>query len=892
MKAYLLLLPLLCLGFFLSAQEVLLFDDTQEATLVYRYGHLNGPYAASLRNVLHSLQPQNPQQATLDVYYRYNLRILEGDQSLKNCLQWELVETTRAPRPYGFAFEDLLPPSGVIYNLELLADDEVVATKCVEQTFGTSLPAYAFDFTMPEGETYYTLRVSDLNFKYDQRHIQAVQQRKRNIDQYLTSKNKLTALHLSLQAFRQLEPLPQQLDSYRQQVRSYEDQLRRITDGVFWTALQLNTPDAYDPEQLKELAAHCQEEIVAWQRWLNELAANLHILYFDQGVAAYEKGNQHAAYEAFSASLRANDCYAPSHYFLAYLDFAAGKVDAAGERITLVLNHYDPDPNTRLDAERLASGIVRFYLDAGQRAVVLKQYPDGVAIYQQALAFSKGIRGFGFGQAEALSRMQEAYTLDFHDRLDQVVYTQNTGQHQLALEQLNTALDFQERFRVNTTFDTRRLASEIVNDLYEEQLAQIRDYRYAQEWDQALSLVARTETLLAEYPDLVSQPEQIAQEKERVLLGKYQGMLTQTEELLRKNQLDAALAQATGSLQFVQAHQLDTEHERTSQWLILRVQQQRYERFVRGGDRARQANDYSNALEQYAQARQLEQQAEGLRPVATLKQNITATALLEAERIHQRVWQQSADDNEQLQQATTQLHALASRFDIRYEARFVRLIEQLDDQQCTNARDLLLPREEAQLAQDQTASDYIAARATLVRMESLLQQYPDCALSDATLRMNERVVAACATYQEQLEAAERAEQQQQFAEAIRQYAAAGISYQDASVQARLAAHPALKLYDYISNHNNYRMTLAGGHYYLDQRQHDRSLELLHLLIDGGLEPRNTERLQLRLGSALAVRHHVEAANWKTTFYGFVPKEERKPYRKMYRSFRKQWKRMV
>lgn len=892
MKTYLLLLPLFLLTTTLSAQEVVLFDDTQEQTLVYRYSQLSGPSAPALQQILRLLQPQNTQQAALDVHYRYQLRILEGSNSLKNCIQWEVLQTERAPSPYGFTFEDLLQPNGATFNLELLADGEVVATKCVQQNFGTNLPAYTFDFTELEGGVYYTLRVNDLTFNYGSRHIQAVQQRVRAIDQYLISKDKLIALKHSLEAFHQLSPLPQQLGSYGQQLRNYENQLQRICAEPFWNILQLDAPNAHDPEQLNASVSACKDEVHAWQHWLDGLVATVHILYFEQGVAAYQDGHLRAAREAFQASLRTSDCYAPSHYFIAYLDFEQGHIEEAAQRVRRVLNRYNPDPNTRTDANRLASGIVRFYLDAGQHEVALRRYPAGVAHYEQALAFSESIRGFDFGQAEARSRMQEAYQLDFHDQLDQVAHTHQTGQYQLALTQLDEALKFQQTFRVNSTADTRKLASVIVNDLHDEQLTQIRAYRYEQQWDQGLSAVAVAEDLLRAYPGMVREPQQLAKEKQQILMGKYQGMVAQAEELLQNQRLDQALAQAEKGQQFVYDYALGLSQERESQRLIEKVQQLRYERFVRGGDRAKRDGQYGSALEQYEQAQVLEGKVTLLQTAAELPQKLSSTALLEANRLLQEVLQRAADDNSQLERTQAQIQALAGRFQIGHEPQLTGIIQQLKQQQCTNARDLLLPQQEQQLAQQQTARDYIAARATLDNIAQLLQKYPDCGLDESSLVMNERIVTACATYQEQLQSAERAEQQLQFAEAIEYYAAAKNSYADGSVQARLATHPALRLYEYITSHENYRMVLAGGHYYLDQRQHEQSLELLQLMVDRGIDPRATEGLQQRLGSALAVRHYVASANWKTTFYGFVAKEERKPYKELYRAFRKQWKRMA
>lgn len=892
MKTYLLFLPLLCLPLFLSAQEVLLFDDTPAQTVVYRYTQLSGPSAPALQQIFRLLQPQQTPQASLDVYYRYQLRILEGTNSLKNCIQWEEVTADRAPRPFGFTFEDLLAPSGMIYNLELLADGEVVATKCVEQQLGQALPGYTFDFTEVAGGVFYTLRISGLTFKYESRHVQAVQQRMRAIDQYFIAADKLTALHRSLTAFRQLEPQPQQLDSYRQQLRSYEEQLRKICTAPFWNALELDASNAHDPEQLKVKKMACQEEVIAWQNWLEALVANLHILYFEQGLAAYQSGQLHAASDAFHASLRANDCYAPSHYFLAAMDFEQGKVEDAAQRIRLVLNRYNPDPHLREEANHLASGVVRYYLEMGQDAVAVRRYPEGVASYQQALAFSESIKGFSFGQAEALSRIQEAYYLDFHNQLDQVVYAQKAGQYQRALEQLNEALAFQERFRVNSTADTEGLARGIVNDLHQAQLAEIRGYRYQGEWDQALVAVASAEKLLQAYPGMVAQPQQLAQEKQQVLLGKYQKMLASAEAFIQQQQYDQALTEAEGSLQFVQHYQLGSSQERESQRLITRVQQYRYERFVRGGDRARQQGSYASALEQYQRAQALEKEVALLSPNSSLAAQMKSTALLEAERIHQFVLRQSADDNEQLQQAKAEIEILANRFGIHHDPQLKGILSQLEEQQCTNARDLLLPREEDQLAREQQARDYLAARATLARIDQLLKAYPNCTLSEASLRMSERIVAACAAYQETIQAAARAEQQQQFGQAIELYVTAKAQYADASVQARLAPHPALNLDAYIVDHQNYRMPLAAAHYYLDQRQHERALELLRLMTNRGVELRQTEDLQLRLGSALAVRDYVATASWKEAFYGFIAKEERKAYKPLCRSFRKQWKRMV
>ena len=891
MKTYLLLLALF-LSAQLPAQEVLLFDETEEQTLAYRYHHLNGPSASTLRQIIQCLAPNQLHQTAFQLSYAYQLQILEKPEALKVCINWQELIIDRELQPLGFAFADVLYPSSATFNLQLLADGEVVKSECVQLNFGGSLPAHTYNFTNVEGGVFYTLRVNELHFNYGSTQLQAVRQRKTAIDAYLSAKDQLIDIHTQLEALRQTEVRPQLIDDYRRDLHNYREEIRRISNASFWNTLQLRGPNAYDPEDLRAHLQTCRADIQSLEAWLADLDANLHVLYFEEGVRLFEAGNRHAAHEAFCASLRSNDCYAPSHYFLAFLDFEAGKIAPAGQRIIKVLNQYSPDHRTRTDATRLANGIVRYYLDAGQSAVAQRHYPEGVALYEEALHFSESIRGFNFGQAEAISRIKEAYYLDFHDQIDQVVARQRSGQYEVALQQLEQAVAFQRRFQVNSTVDTRRLAAQIVDALYEEQLGEIAGLRRNKAYDQALSAIQKTERLLQSYPEMVRRPLALDSEKQQVLSGKFQSMISETETLVSAGRLDQALEQARRTKGFVQDYQLEASMERESQRQYVRVQQLRYERFVRGGERAQESSQYAQALEQYEAAQQLEREETDIRTDASLASRITSAAVAAAEELFAQSMRTNGSNNERLMDVRGQVSSLANRYGISNHPAIQNIFNQLDDQLCSNARGILLPQQEKQLAREQQAGDYIAARKTIRRIEQLLNTYNSCGLSNASLLMHQSIVEACADYQENLQAAEAAERQGRFGRAIEYYQVAKAAYQDASVQARLSGHPAFRLEQYLTDHTDYHMQLAGAHYYLDQREHAKSLALLNLMLQKGLHPKATQGLQQRLGSALAVRHFVAAANWKETYYGFVSKEERKAYKTMYRSFRKQWKRMA
>ena len=888
MKNYLTLLLLFLAGYG-SAQDVLLFEDAPSQTLVYRYSNLSGPAAPAVRQMLQLLEPQQPSRAAFHLNYTYQARVLEQAQQLKIEFDWLELTVSHEPRPLGFPFDAELLPGGVTFQLELLADGAVVSTQQVSQPVGQRLPHYDFTFAPVAGGVLYTLRTSNLQFTYGSREVLAVQDRVKAIDLYRRAKTDLLRIQADLAALSQTEPRPADLPALSNQLNNLQQQLRNVEQAHFWPQLALDTPQAYDPEQLRALRQTCAADLQQQQRWLDDLRRNLHELYYTQGVDRYEHGQPGAAREAFRQSLRANDCYAPSHYFLAFLDFADGQVPAAAQRLTKVLNNYDPDPQTAENARQLAQRIVRFYLDEGAVAVANRQYPAGVALYREAFTFSQSIRGFRFGQAEAESRIQEAFYLDFHDQLDEVLNLYRNQYYDQALQQLDAALAFQAQTGVRSTYDTRGLQRDLVQAALTQQVAAIKAARQEQQWDEALRQVAATESFLADYHGLATNTVAFEQARDQVVNGKYQSLYATAEASTRSKLLDQAPTEARQAREFAVSYQLPAAVLRSSDAQLSGIQQQRYQRFVQGGDRAREQAAYTQALEQYEQARQLEKQEASLVVAPLLGSKIKATAVSEVERQFETVMPHAGSDNAQLHGTYQALQELTRQYQLGAEPRIAAVFRQLDTQLCTNAHDLLLPQQERLLASQQEAGDYLAARATLVAITELLATYANCGLSDASLRMAENVVAACAAYQETLAAAQQAEARQQFGRAIEQYVAAARQYQNPSVQARLAGHPAFLLFAYLANHPNYRMTLAGADYFLSQREHDRAWALLQATIRQGVHPKATEAVQQRLGSALAVRDYLPAANWKTAFSAYVGKSDRKTYQTMYQAFRKQWR---
>lgn len=891
MKTYLPLLLFFLLGT-LSAQDALLFDESPSQTLVYRYQHLSGPAAPVVRQMLQAVAPPTGAPQGFELHYSYRMRILQQDQKLDVGLDWLSLQADQAPRVQGFLFDDLFLPTGVTFHLTLLANGRAVSTEAVTLAFGASLPGHHFKYGPIQGGVFYTLQVTDLHFQYAPAAVAAIQDRRRALTEYGAAKIELDYIHRELAQFPEQLPTPRELQDGRAKYDHLRGRFTAVQRAPFWTLLHLDAPQAHDPERLRALRDDCATRLQQIDAHLQHLAANVHLLYHQEGVAQFQRGRLRAARDAFEQALRTQGTFAPSHYYLAYLDFSEGRVEAAADRTRRVINQYNPDPTTDQDARALAADIIRFYFDSGQTAMTARRYPEAVDWYVKAKTYGQSIHRFPFGQQEADSRIQEALHYDYHDRLDATVALYRQKDYNAALNRLNDALAFQRTHRVPSTFDVRSLEADIVRDFYAAQLTNIRQLRIQQRWEDALRDIQQAARLAADYPGIVRDTQALDTEQQLVQEGRYRELYQLAEENIRLQKLDQALGEAQAARQFAQAQRLSATLLETSDNQLAKIQRLRYQRFVQGGDRAADQGQYDQALAQYAQARQLEVELPYLAGTSQLANKVKAAVLAQARNIQRQALQTTPNDNAALTAARRQIADLAARHQLGADPALQPLFAAIDDRVCDNVRTQILPAQERLLAQQQAASDYTAARNTLDNIQKLWSDYPACnATPNPQVLQQEATIRACAAYQETLQDAILQEQRQQYTRAIAQYRAAARRYDDPQVRTRLAGHPAFDLYPYLANHPQYRMALAGVDAYLEQRDVAQALQLLRTVITQGAPIAATEGTQQRVGTVLAAQSYVRTASWKEAFYTHIPKSERKPYQAMYKAFKQKWKAM-
>lgn len=891
MKTQLLLIITLLLTTTLQAQDVLLYESFADETLVYNRHNANGTSASIVRNMLQAIAPHGQAGGSFDLNYSYQLRVVDQGTQLKGSIDFTEITVTGEPQPMGFPFADLLYPRVASFGIDLLANDEPVLIQCVEVDLDHSgRPRFVFTYDQPQPGTVYTIRIVDLDFVFLAPQLQAVRQRKAAIQEYRAAAAAYQALTLDLDQLTKGQPDPDYLSNLRQQLDQLSVQVGNLDGARFWNVLPLEGPAGHDPQQVVFLRDQTNEQLVLTQQWHDDLLANIHELYYQKGLSLYDDRQYGAARQAFQRSLRTADCYPPSHYLIAVLDFNDGRIDPAAQRIRKVINNYGPDPQTEEGARELARQIVRFYLDEGSAAVAAAHYPEGVAFYQKAQAFSGSIHHFTFGQVEAESRIREAFHLDFHHQLDNVQQLARQGQYEQALADLEVAMAFQQEFRVPSNFDTDRLQRKLVQSAFDRQLTQLRQWSQDQRWDEGIQSLPKAESFLQRYPGIVQNERELLTVKGQLFQGKFNSLYRQGEQDLSAGRLAAALQASEAAQRFATQNQLSASTQAQARRLVERVQEARYAAFIAEGDQLVVATEFQQALNKYKQAKALEPKL-AVQPVDRLSGKMQSTARAAVLQAQQRALQLHRQDNQEIAATLRYMKGLSDEYLLVNDAEVTAAIAELEDQRCTNANEIIYPEAVRRFHQHEVGKDYIAAQSVLDELRGLLAEYPSCGLDGTVIRVNNDVVVACANFQETLLAAQQAEDRRQYKTAIEQYQAAKGFYENRLVAQRLPAHPAFELYSYVFAHEDASMLLQGANYYGAQQDFESAMNLLREVIDRGVNPKNTDFVQTQLGDRLAIANYAPDTRWKRAISPYVSKGERRKMRFLYQAFRKRWKRM-
>ncbi len=156
-------LLLLLLSSFLVAQDILLFEDTKDETLVFSVQNTSSSSASTLRQILHTLASQHGHNPSFDLSYEYECRLIEKSDHLSSNLHFVNLDVSHDPRLQGFSFADLLLPPAVSLTVDLLAGDEVVHSVSQRiSLINLDQASIHFNYSDIQPSTVYTLAIKDL----------------------------------------------------------------------------------------------------------------------------------------------------------------------------------------------------------------------------------------------------------------------------------------------------------------------------------------------------------------------------------------------------------------------------------------------------------------------------------------------------------------------------------------------------------------------------------------------------------------------------------------------------------------------------------------------------------------------------------------------------------
>ncbi|MFB9865213.1 tetratricopeptide repeat protein [Rufibacter immobilis] len=289
-----------------------------------------------------------------------------------------------------FDFADVLTPSSLKAKVQLLGrEDKVLQTfeitgKALREDGATVLVQTSVQDTSAfQG---YKLRVVEKKLSFSGENYSALRNRLALLKQYQEADIRLAQFTRDLQTINpnDLEYLP----AHKDRLQKLERELDHLVDSRMERELGLNRRDPLQlRRRVKELGHAMKERHVA----LDQMWVRLPEIYYNRGLELALNGNSRAGRDFFERALQANPAFAPAHLQLARLDYRAGYLKEASQRIRELLNRLQVDPETYRFGQELALDIQNEYVRNGERLNNQGKYQQALEQFEEARDFCRGI---------------------------------------------------------------------------------------------------------------------------------------------------------------------------------------------------------------------------------------------------------------------------------------------------------------------------------------------------------------------------------------------------------------------------------------------------------------------------------------------------------------------
>ncbi|WP_239020905.1 tetratricopeptide repeat protein [Pontibacter arcticus] len=346
----------------------------------------------------------------------------------------------------------------------------------------------------------------------------------------------------------------------------------------------------------------------------------------------------------------------------------------------------------------------------------------------------------------------------------------------------------------------------------------------------------------------------------RAATGAYRNMLREGKQLLAKNDLAGAERVVADAFQFQEQYAIILQDERGADELQNQVKFQFYLQYIDGGKRSLSQQNNTEALEQFEEALELEQQYT-FKPIPELQQLAKKAAkpviLLKLTEGYQLAQGNKLADARNASAEATALqnrYALQQDKDVQIQNALLR--ERIFTQECLNAQALYDKHFQNGKALAQQ-KQFIAADQAYRAAIKIAEANTVCTIASFTATDARAAIAPAVAYQQKLEDINRQVAKNRYLEAITLYSEAEKVYLADKVNRFGLDH--ISLFNFSKEHQKQPFTAAVVDHFAALGEEQVAIQLLNSLLVKGYAKRKTKKVQEQLGKQLATEDVARAA---------------------------------
>ncbi|CAN5617633.1 hypothetical protein BH11BAC2_BH11BAC2_18170 [soil metagenome] len=350
-------------------------------------GGIASPDAADIIIRLAEGNNKAPRSTAITVKFDQQLTINTREPGIVYTIQSGTLQLGGDLYYKGFECSNQLTPTEVTYTLRLTARNGFTKDFSFTNKIVNGKPeASTTTYTDTTGRVY-TFSIINVTLFYKSSGKNIFNVRTQLINDYYTSISKLDNAYALLQSVD-----PRDIDHFKIMQDKLNDAgnvFQSVEHKLFDQQLNLSQND---PGRLLEKSGYFRTLLFSKQTEMEEVRRNLHITFFNRGLAFLQNGALNKAEDNFKMSLDVNPAFAPALLQLGILDYRKGNLNEASCKAEDVIYNLHPDPNTRDQTNDLLSDIYSAYLDRAQIQIQKQNFQKALDQFDAAAAICEKFR--------------------------------------------------------------------------------------------------------------------------------------------------------------------------------------------------------------------------------------------------------------------------------------------------------------------------------------------------------------------------------------------------------------------------------------------------------------------------------------------------------------------